>query len=130
MTAISVAPARRFPAVRPITTPVTGLQVVPNPAPSKGFFRTAAICALVLLLALGTAFFLNTQMVHGAYEIKRATIELNELKANVDTIRGEVIMVSSAQGLQDKAVKIGMVPATDVRYLDFKTGEVTAAKQE
>ncbi|MDY5585378.1 MAG: hypothetical protein SPG61_06285 [Arcanobacterium sp.] len=126
MSAISYAPARRNMATsRPVITAPT-LRVVESPAPSAGFFGTAILCIVIFLSALCVTFYLNTKMASGAYEIKRLTVELNELKSGVETLNSEIVMKSSMAGLRTEAEKLGMVPATEIRYLDYKTGEIVA----
>lgn len=79
MSALSQARKLNFSqSSRPvIDTP--GLQVVPTPATARGFIGTVVICATLFLGALAAAFYLNTLMVAGAYELKDIAVENNEI---------------------------------------------------
>ncbi|ADH92401.1 hypothetical protein EBF03_03250 [Arcanobacterium haemolyticum] len=112
------------PSSRPIIE-APGLHVVPTPAPARGFFGTVLLCATIFLGSLGTAFYLNTLMVAGAYELKDITIEQNALSAREATLSREVNTNSSPDQLRSLAKKFGMVPATSMLYVDTETGAIT-----
>lgn len=119
--------ARR--AIKPGSRPVIdlpGLQVVPAPAPARGFFLTVFLCVAIFLGSFGVAFHLNTRMVQGAYDIKNITVELNEAEAREATLTKQVIAVSTPQQLRDKASDLGLVPAPAAAHVDLATGVVTA----
>ncbi|QJC21604.1 hypothetical protein [Arcanobacterium buesumense] len=113
------------PASRPIIE-VPGLSVVPTPAAARGFFGTVLLCAILFFGALATAFYLNTLMVAGAYELKDINVKHNEVAAREATLRSEVISVSSPDQLRHAAQGIGMVSATSLLHIDIETGAVTA----
>lgn len=126
MSAQSAVAARRSPsrASRPVIA-APGLSIVQSPLPSRGYFRTAVFCAAIFAGAIGGAFALNTSMIQGAYEIKSATIELNEVKANVEGLREEVARLETPAVLNERAQKFEMVPAEQIRYVDLATLSVT-----
>ncbi len=120
--------SRVLPKSRPvIDTP--GLQVVPTPAPARGFFGTVLLCALLFIGALGVAFHLNTLMVQGAYELKNIRVELNEVAAREATLTKDVIAVSTPDQLRTSAERIGMVPATEMAHLDIETGVISGHEE-
>ncbi|XCB30339.1 hypothetical protein RQN30_02610 [Arcanobacterium hippocoleae] len=126
MSANSSVLARRNPAraSRPIIS-APGLSVVPSPLPSRGYFRTAILCGLIFAGAIAGAFGLNTAMIQGAFEIKSATIELNEVKSGLETLREDVARLETPVVLNERAQKYQMVPATQIRYVDLGDGTVT-----
>ncbi|USR80024.1 hypothetical protein [Arcanobacterium pinnipediorum] len=103
-----------------------GLQVVPTPATTRGFIGTVVLCATLFLGALAAAFYLNTLMVAGAYELKDIVVEHNEVAARVATLESEVITNTSPHHLRNAAQDLGMVPATDMLYIDVEAGAVSA----
>ncbi|MDR6939009.1 hypothetical protein [Arcanobacterium hippocoleae] len=130
MNAQSHAIARRnwARASRPVIA-VPGLSVVPSPLPSRGYFRTVAVCTGIFAGAIGGAFALNTVMIQGAYEIKSATVELNELQSGLEGLREDVARLETPAVLHERAQKFEMVPAEQIRYIDLTSGLVSGAAQ-
>lgn len=126
MSAQSAVMARRNPAraSRPVIA-APGLSVVQSPLPSRGYFRTAALCGVIFAGAIGGAFALNTTMIQGAYEIKSATVELNEVRANVEGLREEVARLETPAVLNERAKNYEMVPAEQTRYIDLTAAAIT-----
>ncbi|MFY9262784.1 MAG: hypothetical protein GX483_04270 [Actinomycetaceae bacterium] len=114
----------RAPQSRPVIE-APGLQVVPTPAPARGFFMTVLICALLFIGSLGGAFHLNTLMVAGAYELKDINVEYREAVAREATLTSEVIKVSTPTELKAAAEELGMAPATSMVHIDLTTGVIT-----
>ncbi|MGO1591192.1 MAG: hypothetical protein ACTHW1_03885 [Ancrocorticia sp.] len=100
------------------------LELVPTPAPARGFYGTVILCVSLFLGAFGLVFFLNTQMVATAYELQNVNQQINEAAATESTLMGEVVSVSTPEGLAQQADDLGLVPAEDIRHLDLKTGTV------
>ena len=69
-------------------------------------------------------FYLNTQMVATAYEIQNVNRQINAASATNETLTDQVVQVSTPEGLRAKAPELGMVPATDTRFLDLDAGDV------
>ncbi len=97
------------------------LRIVPTPASSRGVLTTVFLCALIFLLSLCGAFYLNTRMVQGAYEIKGVETRLVEVNSRIDTLEGEAVFYSTSDALNKTATKYGMVPANNTQYLDIKS---------
>lgn len=118
---------RLAPKSRPVLD-APGLQVVPTPAPARGFIGTVIVCAVLILGAFGVAFHLNTLMVAGAYELRGINVEYNEVSAREATLMSEVIAVSSPENLREAATKLGMAPADRMLHLDIESGTITEPK--
>ncbi|MFC5369919.1 hypothetical protein [Arcanobacterium bovis] len=126
MSAANYAVSRR--AVSPQSRPVIaapGLKVVPSPAPARGMFTTVIACLLIFVASITLAFYLNTRMVQGAYELKTIKVELSKVEARMDTLQGDVVGLSTPDRLRENAAKLGMVPATDLRHIDVASGAIT-----
>lgn len=119
----STAQQLRAPQSRPIIS-APGLQVVASPAPSRTFFGTLIICCVIFLTSIILAFSLNTLLVQGAYELKSLKVELDEADAHINTLEGELVGLSSPAKLSENATKLGMKPATEMRYLNLETGTI------
>ncbi len=100
------------------------LELVPTPAPARGFYGTVILCAALFFGAFATVFFLNTQMVATAYEIQSVNQQINESTATESTLMDKVVSVSTPEALQQRANELGLVAAEDVRHLDLATGSV------
>lgn len=121
--ATSPKSARRAPEHQ-IITGLPKLSLVPTPAPARGFISTVVACLVLFLGAFGLVFFLNTTMVATAYEIQNVNRQINAAAASLETLTDQVVHLSTPNGLMEKAVDMGLVPATDVRHLDVETGNV------
>ena len=115
--------ARRSPEQQVISG-LPKLALVPTPAPAKGFISTVIVCLALFLGAFATVFYLNTQMVATAYEIQNVNRQINAASATNETLTDQVVQVSTPEGLRAKATELGMVPATDTRFLDLDAGDV------
>ncbi|MBM7825601.1 hypothetical protein JOD55_001428 [Arcanobacterium pluranimalium] len=125
MSAANYAVSRR--AVSPHSRPVIaapGLKVVPSPAPARGLFTTVITCLLIFVASITLAFYLNTRMVQGAYELKTIKVELSKVEARMDTLQGDVVGLSTPDRLRENATKLGMVPATEWRHIDVASGAI------
>lgn len=122
-TATQTAPAR--PVRRPVVTGLPSIQVVPSPAPMKGFILSIIACIVLLCGAFATVFWLNTAMVEGAYKIQEQKVLLNDLADTRNTLQDEIAEASTAVALRDKAESLGLVPATEIRHVDLGNGVVT-----
>ena len=109
-----------------VITGLPKLSLVPTPAPARGFISTVIACLVLFLGAFALVFFLNTKMVATAYEIQNVNRAINAAAATLETLTDEVVHLSTPNGLTEKAVEMGLVPATDVRHLDVATGSVVA----
>lgn len=119
---------RAVPRPRPVID-APGLEVVPTPAPVRGFFGTVLVCLTLFLGALGVAFYLNTLMVQGAFELKNINVELSEVQAREATLSKDVIAVSTPSKLRTEAEHLGMAPATALLHLDVEAGVITGGKE-
>ncbi|AZQ76214.1 hypothetical protein EJ997_01565 [Flaviflexus ciconiae] len=127
-TATATAPAR--PARRPVVTGLPSIQVVPSPAPIRGFIAATIACILLFCGALATVFYLNTSMVEGAYQIQEQQVLLNDLADTRNTLQDEISEASTAVALRDRAEEMGLVPATEIRHVDLGAGVVTGGSDD
>ncbi|MCF2705687.1 hypothetical protein I6E29_00160 [Arcanobacterium haemolyticum] len=114
---------------RPVIQGLPKLSLVPTPAPSKGIKGTVAACLALFFGAFGVVFFLNTQMVASAYEVQSVNREINATLAQKETLEDQVVNYSTTSGLAQRAQELGLVQATEIRYLDVATGVVLDPKQ-
>ena len=111
------------------STDTPGLSVVPAPAPSGGFFGTLILCTAIFLTAVIAAFCLNTKMVEGAYEVRTMKMDLSRVESDAEALSTAVMSLSTPDRLQKSASDLGMVPAADVKYLNYKSGKITAEEK-
>lgn len=123
MSATAHASAR--PARRPVVTGLPSIQVVPSPAPIRGFIAATIACIVIFCGALATVFALNTAMVQGAYEIREKQVILNDLADTRNTLVDEISVASTAIELRTRAETLGLVPATEIRHVDLGEGVVS-----
>lgn len=114
--------ARRSPEQQVISG-LPKLALVPTPAPAKGLSPRSLCAWRSFLGAFATVFYLNTQMVATAYEVQNVNRQINASATN-ETLTDQVVQVSRPEGLRAKATELGMVPATDTRFLDLDAGDV------
>ncbi|WP_182354598.1 hypothetical protein [Flaviflexus huanghaiensis] len=124
MSASAHAPAR--PVRRPIVTGLPTIEVVPSPAPVRGFVAATIACIILFCGALATVFALNTAMVEGAYEIQQKQVLLNDLADTQGTLVDEIAQASTAVELRVRAEALGLVPASEIRHVDLGEGVVSA----
>lgn len=124
MSATAHAPAR--PARRPIVAGLPTIEVVPSPAPVRGFVAATVVCILLFCGALATVFGLNTAMVEGAYEIQQKQVMLNDLADTQGTLTDQIAEASTAVELRVRAEALGLVPAAEIRHVDLGEGVVSA----
>lgn len=128
MSATAHASAR--PARRPVVTGLPSIQVVPSPAPIRGFIATTIVCILLFCGALATVFALNTAMVQGTYEIREKQVILNDLADTRNTLLDEISQASTAVELRNRAEALGLEPATEIRHVDLGQGVVTGGSAD
>lgn len=118
------------PAASTLSRPVVAvpaLSVVPSPTPRKGFRITVLVCTLLFAGALFLAFYLNTRMVQGAYQIKDLKADLVSVQMEEDSLEASALGASSPDALRRKAAGLGMVPAESLREVNLDTGALSAA---
>lgn len=120
--------------IRPVSTiqarPVIAmpsLSVVPSPAPRKGFAATVILCVALVFGALLLAFYLNTRMVQGAYEIKNIKVALTQVQMHEETLEAQAMGATSPDSLRASAMRLGMVPAAQLRQVDLEAGALVAS---
>ncbi|MDP9807008.1 hypothetical protein J2S70_001590 [Trueperella bonasi] len=124
-TALNTQRAFAAPSTRPVIE-MPGLEVVPTPAPARGFFGTVFVCLALFVGSISVAFHLNTLMIQGAYDVKNINVELNEVTAREATLEKEAIGVSTPHELRKRASSLGLVPAEAALHIDLETGVITA----
>ena len=123
MGAIASSRKKAQPA-RSVQTSRPRLELVPTPAPTRGFMGTVAVCVALFVGAFGAVFMLNNQMVATAWEIQQAQKELTAVSAKEATLEDQVVYAATPAALRDKAEALGLVQAESVLHLDVATGAV------
>ena len=116
-------------ASRPVMS-APSLSVVPSPAPRRGFMVTVFLCIALFVGALILAFYLNTRMVQGAYEITEIKTELAAVQMQEEALESKTLATTSPEGLEKKAKEIGMVPAGVLRNVNIEDGSITVHSAE
>lgn len=104
--------AHTVPRRRPV------LHEVPPPAPAvagNGMF--ALIVVGLLLGGMVTLLVLNTTLAQGAFEIGSLTKIQRDLAVNEQRLLQKVARAESPEALQERAERLGMVPATTPVFL-------------
>ncbi len=79
-----------------------------------GLLGGALVCALVI----------STTLAEGAFEITRLQQANDALARQRQMLQQEVAQARSAQVIEQRALRLGMRPAGELRFLDLKTGTV------
>ncbi|HLH81646.1 MAG TPA: hypothetical protein VKV38_00100 [Trebonia sp.] len=79
-----------------------------------GLLGGALVCALVI----------STTLAEGAFEITRLQQANDALARQRQMLQQEVAQARSAQVIEQRALRLGMRPAGELRFLDLKTGAV------
>ncbi|MFT0762375.1 hypothetical protein [Scrofimicrobium sp. R131] len=95
----------------------------------KGQMRKAVVpvlaAALFLFLAtIVVPLIINTSMASLAYEIRDQNIEQAQIAAEIETIEGELLKVSSTDHLRQEAQRIGLVPAGPIGVISLEANTV------
>jgi len=109
-----------------VVTGLPSIQVVPSPAPIRGFIATTLVCILLFCGALATVFYLNTAMVQGSYEIREKQVVLNSLAESRNSLVDEIADASTATALRERAESLGLEPAMEIRHVDLGQRVVSA----
>jgi hypothetical protein len=128
----AVAPARRSVS-RPRRATLTALpggaaeqrrrlDAVRAPLQATSSLPFLALCAAILFGALLVALLLNTTMARGSYEMARLQREVGQVAQDVQTKQAELRAAEAT--LDDKARRLGMVPAENPTLISVATGQV------
>jgi hypothetical protein len=74
--------------------------------------------------ALVSALVISTTLAEGSFEITRLQQSNNALAKQRQMLQEQVAAAQSAQTIEERALKLGMRPAGELRFLDLKTGKV------
>jgi Na+-transporting NADH:ubiquinone oxidoreductase subunit NqrC len=74
--------------------------------------------------ALISALVISTTLAEGSFEISNLQQSNNALTRQRQILQDEVAAARSAQVIEQRALKLGMRPAGELRFLDLKTGKV------
>lgn len=102
----------------------TPLSVVPAPLPKtgRGF---VALCALMLIAALGVVLSVNITVSNRQYDLVTLRAEHTDLTQANERLTQQAEHLAAPQNLAAKAAGLGMVMPGDVAAIDVKTGAVT-----
>jgi len=115
---------------RPGTGSVPNAQAVPNaltvPA-AAGPHRMPFVLLLCGLLggALVSALVISTTLAEGAFETTKLQDATSALSRERQALEEQVAQAQSAQVIEARAVKLGMRPVGELRFVDLKTGETS-----
>jgi Na+-transporting NADH:ubiquinone oxidoreductase subunit NqrC len=74
--------------------------------------------------ALISALVISTTLAEGSFEITRLQQSNNALAKQRQMLQEQVAAAQSAQTIEERALKLGMRPVGELRFLDLKTGKV------
>lgn len=96
---------------------------VPN-AKRMSAWPLILLATLMVVLTVAVPMVINTQMAQRAYEIRDLKVTLAELTAQGETLETQVLITSSPQELEKKALAFGLVPAGNVGAISLEAGTV------
>lgn len=74
--------------------------------------------------ALISALVISTTLAEGAFQITRLQQSNNALTRQRQILQQEVAVAQSAQVIEQRALRLGMRPVGELRFIDLKTGAV------
>ena len=74
--------------------------------------------------ALISALVISTTLAEGSFEITKLQQSNDALTRQRQMLQDEVATARSAQTIQARALKLGMHPVGELRFLNLKTGKV------
>jgi hypothetical protein len=105
----------------------------PKPVPQSlraatGSHRMPFVLLLCGLLggALVSALVISTTLAEGSFQITGLQNSTNALFKQRQVLQETVAQAQSAQVIQSRALKLGMRPQGELRFLDLKTGKTTS----
>ena len=101
------------------------LRVVRGIAPGRSTIPFVLLIAAILVGALATTMVLNAKMAATAYDLQKASAELDVVQDRVETVRGQVNDAAAPDALAKRASELGMVPAAAPGVVDLRSGTVT-----
>lgn len=110
--AIRTRPTLRTEGAQENYTSTPHLRVIEGTTPKRHQLAVLIVTVIVVLGAIAASMVLHTQMAKTAYAIRELQIELNTLQAQAWNAQTELGALESAASLEEKAHKLGMVPAT------------------
>jgi len=127
-------PQRNARPVPPMPTGAPAPQSAsPQPVPrsiraAAGSHRVPFVLLLCGLLggALVSALLISTTLAEGSFQITGLQNSTNALIKQRQALQEEVAQAQSAQVIQSRALKLGMRPQGELRFLDLKTGKTSS----
>lgn len=111
----SAAPASRAAAVRPVSTRSLG---------NVGF---TMLCIALLVAGLMSVLLLNTARAQQSYTLGSLQRQNSQYTGDIEELNTDIDALSAPQQIAQAAQKLGMGPATKVRYVEKSTGKVLGA---
>ncbi|WP_159626491.1 hypothetical protein [Actinomyces sp. zg296] len=105
--------------------PQRQLRVVRGIAPGRSAIPFMLLIAAILIGALAITMVLNAKMAATAYELQKASTELDVVQDHLETVRGQVNDAAAPDALAKRAAELGMVPAAAPGVVDLRNGTVT-----
>jgi hypothetical protein len=113
--------------------PAPPRQAPPQPVPRSiravtGSHRMPFMLLLCGLLggALVSALLISTTLAEGSFQITGLQNSTNALIKQRQVLQEEVAQAQSTQVIQSRALKLGMRPQGELRFLDLKTGKTSS----
>jgi|GEM_PF-975840 len=119
---------------RPMVRATAGIEVTPRPALALVPRRRRATrlvvlaCSVVVLAMLGAAAF-QTLLAQRQLELDRLDQSIGDAREQYEQLRRERAELRSPGRLADVAAEIGMVPATESRFMDLDPAAVAAVQE-
>jgi hypothetical protein len=76
--------------------------------------------------ALVSALVISTTLAEGSFQITGLQNSTSALMKQRQVLQEEVAQAQSAQVIQSRALKLGMRPQGELRFLDLKTGKTSS----
>lgn len=90
----------------------------------RGATSILFLVAIIFMLAIIVPLVANTSMAQLAYNVRDLRVTLNEENAAIDSLEKQLMEVSSADGLAEKAKEVGLVPAGPIGVISLEKGTV------
>jgi hypothetical protein len=122
----AVPNARPAPGVTPDRDAAPSEASAPARSPA-GSHRAPFVVLLCALLggALVSALVISTTLAEGSFRITNLQQTTNALTRQRQALEEQVAQAQSAQTIETQALRLGMRPAGEIRFIDLKTGKTS-----
>jgi hypothetical protein len=129
-TAPNVKPAPNVQAAPTARQALRPAAASPARSPARSTVGTHRLPFVLLLCgllggALISALVITTTLAEGAFEITKLQNATTGQAKQLLTLQEQVAQAQSAQQIETRAAKLGMVGVSELRYFDLKTGKIS-----